>query len=144
MIPKSGIKPLALYAALNRHDKESVDTGIAALMRAGKVSRELGVYQTVDKAKPNGKADDVLPTNVVIVSGDKNLNSVRGILFDTLDGLRNGTMNNERAKAIAAVSMTILKSVEVQMAVTREVRTSQSTDLLESVGQMALVDESKK
>lgn len=44
-----------------------------------------------------------------------NLDGLRARLFAAIDGLRNGTLDIERAEAISALSQTIINSAKVQV-----------------------------
>lgn len=45
----------------------------------------------------------------------KNLSNLRDILFETLEGLKNGTIDIDRAKVISEVAKVIIDSAKVEV-----------------------------
>jgi hypothetical protein len=46
---------------------------------------------------------------------ERNSSGLREMLFEQIDGVRNGSIDPKKAKTIASLAMTIIKSVEVEM-----------------------------
>lgn len=46
---------------------------------------------------------------------ERNSSGLREMLFEQIDGVRNGSIEPRKAKTIASLAMTIIKSVEVEM-----------------------------
>lgn len=55
------------------------------------------------------------PSSVPPPKMDRSMDGLREYLFDALDRLRNGKIDAAQAKHVATISMTLIRSVEVQM-----------------------------
>lgn len=56
----------------------------------------------------------------------KNIDDLRSRLFDTIDGLRGGTVTVDQAKAISELSQVIVNSAKVEVEYARQVEGAQS------------------
>lgn len=68
----------------------------------------------------------------------KTVDDLRDHLFATLDGLRAGTMDVERAKAISEVAQTIINSAKVEVEAARLVDAGEAPKFLAGTGRPAL------
>jgi len=70
---------------------------------------------------------------------------LRTILFDELDGLRNGTITSTRANAVAKIAMTIVETVRMEVDVMRWASKAKSeTDTARLGEPLELVPEAKE
>ena len=87
--------------------------------RTFKISEADNYLQTLFKSFKEGMKPEVAPKDEpeekVEVKKVKTIGDVRETLFATLSALRANTMEVERAKAISAVSQTILNSAKIEM-----------------------------
>lgn len=64
---------------------------------------------------------------------NKTINDLRGAMFDALDGLKNGTLTVEHAKAMSGIGQVIVASAKVEVDYIRA-NNGGETAFLESIG----------
>jgi hypothetical protein len=117
----------AVPGAEQLHD-ELWGGALRGLVRDGMIVKELGEYRATDKSPlgPSASASPVSTAPPALkvpqkVNGkiDRSADGLREALFDAIDGLRSGAIDEKRANAIANQANVILKSIDTQVAFER-------------------------
>lgn len=135
-LPERGILPKALYQGLRSFDNQAIDGALAFMMRKRAVSKTFGSYirnpgatwPMVDSAEPVAKTLPPVPLPATVppavslaLKADaglilRNTSGLRAVLFDTIEDLRGGRIDVQKANAISKAADTILKTVDTQIA----------------------------
>lgn len=115
LIPASGISPAALYAAMSPVAHEQVDAALGGLLRSSRVVRVMGLLQPGPNKMPFSDGKPITEETDRGATTDRSIDGLREMLFDEIDSLRAGRSDAKRAKSVANLAMTLIKSVEVQI-----------------------------